>query len=524
MNALEVWFHEAWVSRLGWTLLHFLWQGLAIAGALWLVRVRWGRASQANLRYGSACAALALMAAAPLITFFAMGDSGNATAAAGRAVLAAAGGGNGSPALPPQSAWEWLSPYLGAAWLAGMACATLRLAGAWLVTARLRGRKSAEAPAEWHETLARLMRNTGVERAVRLRISAAIELTAVIGWLRPVILVPAGALAGLPAAQLEALLAHELAHIRRHDYVVNLLQSAVEAVLFYHPAVWWVSRQIRLEREHCCDDAAVAATGGDVLTYARALADLEARRPAHRYALAASDGSLRDRIRRLSDPSGTVPHVMPGAGAGWALGVVLLAALGAAACGSSTLAQSQEPMVDMKTIWPDTVKQGDMKIEVRGLGTLNSGTEAEVKIAESQVSNVTAGLAAQIGFERRKETVPATVRDVRSGVTNGVVTADLNVNSPPPVGVQPGDRIDVVITVGNVSNVVYVGRPVFGRSNGAYMLFKLDPDGQHATHVRVQFGEASVNQIVVRSGLQPGDRVILSDMTAYDKFDRITLH
>ena len=95
-----------------------------------------------------------------------------------------------------------------------------------------------------------------------------------IGWLRPVILFPASALTGLSAEQLEALLAHELAHIRRYDYLVNLLQTTVETLFFYHPAVWWVSAQVRQEREHCCDDLAVAACG-DVLTYARALTALE---------------------------------------------------------------------------------------------------------------------------------------------------------------------------------------------------------------------------------------------------------
>jgi hypothetical protein len=121
----------------------------------------------------------------------------------------------------------------------------------------------------------------------------------VIGWLRPVILLPASTLTGLSAAQIEALLAHELAHIRRYDYLINLLQTAVETLLFYHPAVWWISRQIREEREHCCDDLAVAACG-NVLIYARALAELERLRvAAPRFAVAATGGPLVRRIQRL---------------------------------------------------------------------------------------------------------------------------------------------------------------------------------------------------------------------------------
>ena len=120
-----------------------------------------------------------------------------------------------------------------------------------------------------------------------------------VGWLRPTILLPVAMLAGLPAEQVEALLAHEIAHIRRHDYLVNLLQRLAEAILFYHPAVWWISREIRREREHCCDDIAVSATG-DAILYAEALADLEASRTSWpETALAATDGSLPDRLGRL---------------------------------------------------------------------------------------------------------------------------------------------------------------------------------------------------------------------------------
>src|SRR5687768_2508429 len=119
--------------------------------------------------------------------------------------------------------------------------------------------------------------------------------------MRPVILLPASALTGLTTSQLELILAHELAHVRRFDYLVNLLQTIVETLLFYHPAVWWVSGRIRLEREHCCDDAAVAACG-DVLSYARALTELEGLRGAMpALAMAATGGSLTERVRRLVD-------------------------------------------------------------------------------------------------------------------------------------------------------------------------------------------------------------------------------
>src|SRR6185503_3583474 len=124
-----------------------------------------------------------------------------------------------------------------------------------------------------------------------------------VGWVKPAVLLPAAALTGLSTVQLESLLAHELAHVRRHDYLVNLLQGLIETLLFYHPAVWWVSRQIRREREHCCDDIAVALCG-DVKLYAGALAQLEELRGrVLEPALAATGGELLGRIRRLLQPA-----------------------------------------------------------------------------------------------------------------------------------------------------------------------------------------------------------------------------
>ena len=183
-------------------------------------------------------------------------------------------------------------------WLAGAMAFWVRLMGGWVVAARMRSTLVRAAPPEWRQMLGELGAQIGLSRPVRLLVSALVQVPTVVGWLRPVVLVPVGALAGLPAEYMEALLMHELAHIRRHDYLVNILQSVAEALLFYHPAVWWVSGQIRAERELCCDDIAASATG-DVLTYARALAGLESFRPAHLHAIAANGGSLADRIARL---------------------------------------------------------------------------------------------------------------------------------------------------------------------------------------------------------------------------------
>jgi GWxTD domain-containing protein len=207
-----------------------------------------------------------------------------------------------TPATPQPAApfrIEVALPWLALLWLAGVAAFSLRSAAGWAAARRLRDRGVCRAPDPWPHRLRHLSARLRVAKPVALLESYLADVPVVIGYLRPVILVPAGMLAGLPAAQAEAILLHELAHIRRHDYLVNLLQTLVENCLFYHPAAWWISGVIRAERENCCDDLAVAACG-NAGEYAAALTALEqTRQGADQPALAATGGSLVKRIRRL---------------------------------------------------------------------------------------------------------------------------------------------------------------------------------------------------------------------------------
>ena len=139
-------------------------------------------------------------------------------------------------------------------WFTGVVALSLRLLAGWLIVRRMATHGAADAVPEWRE-LSPGSRDGSTSRARSAScISALVEVPTVIGSLRPVVLLPVSALAGMSPSQLDAILAHELAHIRRHDYLVNLLQTLVETLLFYHPAVWWLSRRIRIERENCCDD------------------------------------------------------------------------------------------------------------------------------------------------------------------------------------------------------------------------------------------------------------------------------
>ncbi len=296
----------ALVRALGWTLLHFCWQGVVIAAALWCVLGMIGaRFSQA--RYAAACVALALMVALPAATLLRLAKS---ELAANRAMatlalvfdVTAVDDGNAPPVPLKERAKEALEravPWVPAVWMAGVVLFLGRLSLGVAAVRRMRSVVAEPMPETYEEVFREMARRLGVARAVELMHSAVVEVPTVIGWLRPMVLVPVGCFTGLSPVQIEALLAHELAHIRRHDYLVSVCQSVVEALLFYHPAVWWVSRQVRRERECCCDELAIAATG-DVLAYARALSWLEQQRSAMpEIALGANGGVLTMRIRRM---------------------------------------------------------------------------------------------------------------------------------------------------------------------------------------------------------------------------------
>lgn len=324
MNTLDALLASPFFYALGWALVHFVWQG-AIVAALYAVVKVFLRKSSANARYAAACAALAVMLILPPATMLVVGAAGQEdtqavtlaavvpTSDAGpeaQAIAASQGVGHSFAASdslePSQPLQQWareqftgLLPWLVALWFAGVLLLSLRFLGGLFVTRQLKQLGTSPPVEQWQERLSLLCKQLRVSRPVRLCESLLVEVPTVIGWLRPVILVPASALTGLTPEQLQALLAHELAHIRRHDYLVNLLQTAVETLLFYHPAVWWVSGEIRQEREHCCDDVAVAACGS-VVIYARALARLEQLRGVTpQLAVAANGGSLLQRIQRL---------------------------------------------------------------------------------------------------------------------------------------------------------------------------------------------------------------------------------
>jgi uncharacterized protein (TIGR03435 family) len=206
----------------------------------------------------------------------------------------------------------WL-PLVVMCWMAGVTILLVRLAGGWWRINRLHRVSRAASPSAWADTANEIARTLGLSRAVRVIDTALVDTPTVIGLIRPVILLPIAAFSGLSPTQVEAILAHELAHIRRHDFLVNLLQTFAETVLFYHPAVWWLSARIRAEREHCCDVVALSVCG-DAVSYAEALVELESWRTVRSpLAVAATGGTLLTRVRRLlGAPADDVPRSFGG--------------------------------------------------------------------------------------------------------------------------------------------------------------------------------------------------------------------
>jgi beta-lactamase regulating signal transducer with metallopeptidase domain len=309
----------ALISALDSALLNFVWQGIVVAMLLWITLAALRRRS-ANARYVASCAALSLLAVVPVVTGCMAYTRPVAADAAPFTIAAVA-----AMVGPIQTRVDWVAAAEGwmlPIWACVVLLLSIRMLWGCAKVSGLKRQGEAAEPAVL-AMVERLAARIRVTRPVRVLISSladgpSVVGPCVVGWMRPVLLLPAATVLGLSAEQLEAVLAHELAHVRRYDYLVNMVQMLIETLFFYHPVVWWISRRIREERELCCDDIAVR-TCGDAVCYARALAALERMRviaPGMMFkaALGAKDGPLMYRIERLLGVARRepVPSRLPG--------------------------------------------------------------------------------------------------------------------------------------------------------------------------------------------------------------------
>jgi len=289
------------VQALGLALVQFIWKG-ALIGLATALSLRLLRGASPQSRYALLCVALLLCLGAPVLDVYRGIETASRTSGWLRI---------GDPYLVPAIdthtpfAAGDLLPWLVAAWLAGVAAMSCRLAAGLLWVRRISDRFPHCPDLRWQDCVSMLAARCGLSRPVTVRVATHLSSPLTIGWWRPLVLVPAALLVRMPPDLLEAVLAHEIAHIRRADYLVNLLQSVIEALLFYHPAVWWLSRQIRIERE-CVADQIAGTLIQNPRRLAVALEQLDILQSTNAeyapLAQSAQGGRLLERIRRLCQP------------------------------------------------------------------------------------------------------------------------------------------------------------------------------------------------------------------------------
>ncbi|HEY0108840.1 MAG TPA: M56 family metallopeptidase, partial [Fibrella sp.] len=329
---LTNWLTSPTAEALGWTLIHALWQGFAIV-LLIAVLLHLTRRGRASLRYQLGMSGLLVQLLASAGTFgwyyeprSLIGTTGPVVQLSLNMPMRLAASANESWLATTQA---FLAEHLTQVvwvWLIGVGFFGIRLIGGWLYVHRLQRTATLPVPVLLSDATARLMQKMNV--SVSLQLTTRVTGPLVIGILKPVVLWPVGLLAGLSLADVEAILAHELAHVRRHDYLLNVLQSIIDVLYFFHPALWWLSARVREEREHCCDDLAIRFIG-DGRLLARALARVEewqrdsAETPNLAMAFASQRQLLLQRVRRMLGVP-TRPLVSNGSLAGLTLVTMLL--------------------------------------------------------------------------------------------------------------------------------------------------------------------------------------------------------
>lgn len=318
-----------WAEILGWTLIHSLWQGSLIA-ILLAMSLKLFKIRAARLRYTLALVALLLIPGLSVLTVMSDWVQPNLSSYESAVLFSPSATATLSPSdhlsveASSVSIWSSISAlnwhavisWLPLIWLPGVLFFSLRSIGGIWYAQRIRKWGSSASISPWQTKIEELSHYLGIRRTPELKITRLLQTPVVIGHIRPVILIPFSMITGLNPKQIEAILAHELAHIYRNDYLVNMLQTGIESLFFYHPAVWWISGLIRTEREHCCDDIAVQLSDNP-FEYAQALAELEASYLSTPTAALALDGHgkpLLRRIQRLLQPermeTGGYSHIL----------------------------------------------------------------------------------------------------------------------------------------------------------------------------------------------------------------------
>lgn len=312
MTDLFTFLSDQTIQALGWTFIHSLWQGGVIAILLAIILYRLP-AKHSKLRYRVSFAALAGILLSAVLTYYVILPDGNNPGIMATTGVVVVETGDGF-IFWVSVIRDFLSghlPTIVSLWLIGVVLLAIRLAGGFIYVDRLK-MESTPLGTRWQEMLDAMLQKTKSSRPVRVAESALVNIPVALGMLKPVILFPVASVNRLSQKEVEAILAHELAHIARNDYLHNIIQSVIEVIFYYNPAVWWISAVVRHERENCCDDMAVQLCGSS-LTYAKSLLsleDLSGTVPALVLPAITKEKRLLNRIRRILDQPQTKSNLM----------------------------------------------------------------------------------------------------------------------------------------------------------------------------------------------------------------------
>ena len=291
---------------LGWTIIHFLWQG-ALIGLVTAMILALVPSRLAGFRYMTACLALGLCVLTFMITMTQLGQQIRPLERTAETIATQMKASETMETTNSAQSAEAMTldvaGLVAIAWIVGVLLMSAHLIIQWRTTVRLRTGADVAIDSSWQTLFDQLKEQLGLSAGIRLLGSGIAETPMVLGWIRPVVLVPAAAFTNLTSEELKLVLLHELNHIRRMDHLINLLQSTAECLLFFHPVTWWLSNQIRNERELCCDDLTIQ-TMNQPRVFAQALFKLETLRLGHtkpplNTAVHATGGSLMSRITRM---------------------------------------------------------------------------------------------------------------------------------------------------------------------------------------------------------------------------------
>lgn len=346
---------------LGWTILHSFWQTALVAIVLGILLVTLRKFSS-MVRYVMSVSSMAVILVLGIVTFFHLYQPQEFAVHPTSPGLTTFEVVENLPALSTENQnidnfdkfasvfkiyFSQHLPLVVSVWLLGVLLLTLRFLGGLAYIQRLRFYKTSVIPNEWHILLKDLCEKVKLKKSIQVMESAIVKVPIAIGYLKPVILLPIGTVTGFTPKQVEAIFAHELAHIMRNDYLINMLQSIVEIIFFYHPAVWWISSQVRTEREHCCDDIAITLSN-DTLVYARTLADLQEMNlhaPGLALAVIGHDKKLFKRVKRIVKTQKSMPTFKEG----FLAACILIGCMFITSIGSSAIFRNNKQEKEVET-------------------------------------------------------------------------------------------------------------------------------------------------------------------------------